>query len=68
MLAGSVVFLLKRMRFVEVVLVAWSMAFVMMWIVMGNLNVLPSGLPFAILWSIVEVTIAAWLGKKVLGI
>ncbi len=69
MLAGSVVFLLKRMRFVEVVLVAWSMAFVMMWIVIGNLNVLPSGLlPFAIPWSIVEVTIAAWLGKKVLGI
>jgi hypothetical protein len=69
MLAGTIVFLLKRMRFIEAVLVAWFMAFAMMWIVIGNLNVLPfSLLPFAIPWSLVEVTIAAWLAKKVLGI
>jgi hypothetical protein len=68
MLSGVVVFLLHRLRFVETILVTWFVAFVMMWVVIGNLNVLPPGLlAFAIPWSFVEVTIATWLGKKILG-
>jgi hypothetical protein len=41
MLAGVIVFLLQKLRFLETVVTVWFLAFVMMWIVVGNLNVLP---------------------------
>ena len=69
MLSGLVIYLLYKMRFHETIIVVWIAAFSMMWIVVGNLGVLPIGLLlFAIPWSILEVTIAAFLGKKILGI
>lgn len=65
-LSGIIVFLTRRLRFIESVVVVWIMAFVMMWLVIGNLNVLPIGiLIFAIPWSIIEVIIAAFISKKI---
>ena len=41
------------------------MAFVMMWVVIGNLDVLPYGiLPYALPLSLLEVFGAAWIIRK----
>jgi hypothetical protein len=67
LLAGAIVFLTAKLRFLETIVVAWTMAFVMMWLVVGNLNVLPLRLLlFAVPLSLLEVTIAALLSKKIL--
>ena len=68
MLAGVIVYLLHRLRFVETIAVVWFSVFVLMWVVIGNLNVLPMGLlVFAVPLSMVEVAVAAWLGRTILG-
>ena len=52
MLSGLIVFLSSKLRLLETIIVTWLMAFTMMWVVIGNLNVLPSGLLlFAMPWS-----------------
>jgi hypothetical protein len=67
MLSFSIVFLLQKLRMTETILIAWLLAFVMMWIVIGNLDVLPFGLLlFAVPLSILEVGIAAYLGQMML--
>jgi hypothetical protein len=67
-LAGAVVYLLTKMKLIQAIIVAWVMAFVMMWVVIGNLDVLPYGLLlFAVPWSIVEVTLAALIAKGIAG-
>jgi hypothetical protein len=44
------------------------MGFVLMWIVTGNLNVLPFGLlPVAVPWSVVEVILAALIAQRIMG-
>jgi len=44
---------------------AWFMAFVLMWVVTGNMNVLPYGiLPVAVPLSLLEAFVAAWIIKK----
>jgi hypothetical protein len=66
LLAGMILFLLKKIRFRETLAVVWIMAFVMMWIVTGNMNVLPFKLLiFAVPWSVLEVGIAAYIMKKI---
>ncbi len=66
MLAGLILFLLKKIRFLEAIGVVWLMAFVMMWIVIGNLNALPLKLLiFAVPWSMFEVGLAAYIIKKI---
>ena len=65
MLAGVIVFLFRKLRFFETIVISWIMAFCMMWVVIGNLNVLPVKLLlFAVPWSFLEVTIAALLCKR----
>ena len=67
-LAGCVVFLARRLTLIGTTLLAWVMAFLMMWIVIWNLNVLPGRLLSAALpWSIVEVAVAVLIAKKALG-
>lgn len=62
LLAILIFVLSKKQTFQETVVIAWFFAFVLMWIVVGNLNVLPIGiLLFAIPLSIIEVYIATWL-------
>ncbi len=43
-------------------IVSWMMGFLLMWVVIGNLGVLPFGiLPYALPLSIVEVLGATWI-------
>lgn len=55
----------KRFSMVETAAIGWLVGFVLMWLVVGNLGVLPfSVLPYAIPWSMVEVFGAVWVLKK----
>jgi hypothetical protein len=67
LLAFTVIFMLQKLRMTETILITWLLAFVMMWIVIGNLDVLPFGLLlFAVPLSILEVGVAAYLGQLIL--
>jgi len=55
----------RRFNLVQTTFISWTMAFVMMWLVVGNLSVLP----FAILYmavplSILEALLATWIIVK----
>jgi hypothetical protein len=55
----------QRFTLIETTLLAWFSSFVMMWVVLGNLSVLPFGLlPLAIPLSMLESFVASWLVKK----
>ncbi|MBK9419252.1 MAG: hypothetical protein IPO05_14145 [Flavobacteriales bacterium] len=59
-------FIARRSSVLETGILAWSVGFVLMWLVVGNLGMLPlSILPYAIPWSMVEVFGAVWIVKKV---
>lgn len=60
--------LARRMSFKETLFIAWFAGFVLMWLVIGNLSVLP----IKILWlaiplSILETYIATWITKKLIN-
>lgn len=66
--AACIVFLMRKLTAVETFAVGWTLAFVLMWIVIWNLSVLPPGLlPVAVPWSLVEVAGAVLIAKKVSG-
>ncbi|MCU0847732.1 MAG: hypothetical protein MUD12_07575 [Spirochaetes bacterium] len=68
MLAGLVVFLVRKLGLLESIAAAWLAAFVMMWVVAWNLNVLPLGLLlFAVPLSILEVALAALISRKIIA-
>ena len=54
------IFILSRkFSLIQTSLFSWVMGFVLMWLVIGNLNVLPYGiLIYAVPWSMVEVFVA----------
>lgn len=63
--AVAVFILNTKFTFVQTGLFAWFIGFVLMWVVIGNLGVLPFGiLPAAIPLSLLEAFGAAWLVKK----
>lgn len=63
--AGVILVLAKRFSLLETAALAWSIGFVLMWLVIGNLAVLPLNiLPIAIPWSLVEAFGAAWIVKR----
>ncbi len=65
LMAGVILFLVQRLKFIETVFVSWIMSFVMMWFVIGNLNVLPLKLLiFAVPLSLLEVVFAAVISLK----
>jgi hypothetical protein len=58
--------LLQKFSLKKVVFLAWLLAFLMMWIVIFNLQILPLGiLVFAVPLSVLEVFIAAVIIKKI---
>ncbi|MBL7979817.1 MAG: hypothetical protein JNN12_15885 [Bacteroidetes Order II. Incertae sedis bacterium] len=62
LLAIALSALLRRFSFIEAIFWGWFMAFVLMWVVLGNMNVLPYDLlAFAVPLSLVEVSGAVWL-------
>ncbi|MCB0671839.1 MAG: hypothetical protein KDC59_07890 [Saprospiraceae bacterium] len=61
-----VIFILSRkFNLWETTIIAWIAGFVMMWLVTGNMAVLPYGiLPYAIPLSLLEAFLAAWIIRK----
>lgn len=63
--AIAVFILAKKFTLVQTTLLSWFVGFVLMWVVTGNLGVLPFGLLlYAVPLSILESFIAAWIIKK----
>jgi hypothetical protein len=64
--AGVIYTLRQRFGFGQTIALAWVIGFVMMWLVIGNMGVLPfSLLSYAIPWSFVECLGAVWLIQKI---
>jgi hypothetical protein len=60
-----VFFINTKFSLVQTFLFSWFIGFVLMWVVIGNLGVLPFGiLPYAIPLSMLEAFGAAWIIKK----
>ena len=66
LLFAIVVFILaKRFNLIKTALLAWFTGFVLMWVAIGNLGVLPYTLLYiAVPWSLLEALVAAWIIKK----
>jgi hypothetical protein len=66
LLFAIVIFILaKKFTLLHTTILAWFIGFVMMWVVIGNLGVLPYPLLlYAIPLSILESFIASWIIKK----
>jgi hypothetical protein len=59
-LATSIYIISRRFSLWPAIFITWFMAFVLMWLVIGNMDVLPLGLLWVALpLSILEVTVAA---------
>ena len=57
----------KKFNLIETTLFSWFIGFVLMWLVIGNLNVLPFGILYlAIPLSILESFVATFIIKKLL--
>ena len=55
----------KKFSLLQTTLLAWFIGFVFMWLIIGNLGVLPFGiLPYAIPLSILEAYIASFIIHK----
>jgi hypothetical protein len=55
----------KKYTLLQTTLLSWLVGFVMMWVVIGNLGVLPYELlPYAIPLSLIESFVAVWIIKK----
>lgn len=60
-----VYFIARQYSLLQAAIISWLVGFVLMWLVIGNLGVLPYGiLPVAIPLSMLEAFVAAWIIKK----
>jgi len=67
--AAGITILSHRYTLLQTTGIAWLFAFVLMWVVTGNMAVLPFGiLPYAVPLSLLETFVAAWIVRKVGGI
>lgn len=63
--AVAIYVIAKKFTLIQTALLAWFVGFVLMWVVIGNLGVLPYGLlVFAIPLSLLEAFLAALIVKK----
>jgi len=63
--AAAIFYISKKFNLIETTLLSWFMAFVLMWVAIGNMGVLPDGLLFiAVPLSLLESFIAALIIKK----
>jgi hypothetical protein len=63
--AISIFIISKKFSLIETTFLSWLVGFVLMWVVIGNLNVLPYGiLLYAIPLSLLEAFVAALIIKK----
>lgn len=55
----------RRFSLVQTALICWLMSFVLMWLVIGNLHVLPPALLlYAVPLSLLECFVGSWLCRK----
>ncbi|HVN58398.1 MAG TPA: hypothetical protein VMT63_08890 [Bacteroidales bacterium] len=60
-----ILILSRKFSLTGTVLFSWVMGFILMWLVIGNLSVLPFGtLVFAVPWSLVELFIATVIVRQ----
>ena len=65
--AIAIYFISKKFSLIQTTLLAWLVGFVLMWVVIGNLGVLPYGLLlFAIPLSLLESFVAAYIMKRLM--
>lgn len=63
--AVAIFIISKRFSLVQTFLLSWFIGFVLMWVVIGNLGVLPTKiLLYAIPLSLLEAFVAAWIIKR----
>jgi hypothetical protein len=63
--AVAIYIISKKFTLVQTALLAWFVGFVFIWVVIGNLGVLPCGImPFAIPLSLLEAFVAAFIVKR----
>jgi hypothetical protein len=63
--ASAIYILAQKFSLLQTTFIAWFVGFVLMWLVIGNMNVLPFGiLPYAIPLSILESFLASLIVKK----
>jgi hypothetical protein len=63
--AVAIFLLARKFTLIQTTFLSWFMAFVMMWVVIGNLDVLPYGLLlYAVPLSLLETFIATLIIKK----
>ena len=63
--AVAIAILSKKFTFLQTAFLAWFVGFVLMWVTIGNLGVLPYGiLVYAIPLSLLESFVAVWIVKK----
>jgi hypothetical protein len=66
--AIAIFYIAKKYSLLQTTLLSWFVAFVLMWVVIWNLNVLPLGLLyFAVPMSLFEAFVAAWIIKRLVG-
>jgi hypothetical protein len=66
MFAVLIFILAQKFSLIQTALISWFAAFVMMWVTIGNLMVLPVGiLWYAVPLSLLESFLAAWIIKKI---
>jgi hypothetical protein len=65
--AACIVTVRRRTTCAGTIALCWTLGFVLMWIVIGNLNVLPVALlPIAVPWSLAEVVLAVVLAQWIM--
>ncbi len=63
--ATAIFIIAKKFSLIQTTLLSWFVAFVLMWMVIWNMNVLPQGLLyFAAPLSLFETFLAAWIIRK----
>jgi hypothetical protein len=63
--AVTIFIISRKFNLVQTFLLSWFVTFVLMWVVIGNMGVLPLGiLVFAVPLSVLETFVAAYIIKK----
>jgi len=66
MFAIAIYFISCRFNLLQTFLISWLVGFVLMWLVLGNMGVLPFGiLGFAVPLSLLESFISAWIIRRI---
>ena len=64
-LAFSIFIISKKFNLIQTTLLSWFMVFVMLWVVLWNINVFPVTILFIVVpLSWIEVFVATWICKK----